>query len=108
RRAAAGPSAARTGDASGRVRATGPLAGRDPRARGSRDRRAAGGVSPAARSRYRATGALAEPGCAEGDADVTGSDPTTALIVVDVQNDFCPGGALGVPSRDRLAPLITE
>ena len=39
---------------------------------------------------------------------MTGSDPTTALIVVDVQNDFCPGGALGVPGGDRLAPLIAE
>jgi nicotinamidase/pyrazinamidase len=29
-----------------------------------------------------------------------------ALIVVDVQNDFCPGGALGVPGGDRVvAPL---
>ena len=36
------------------------------------------------------------------------SDPTTALIVVDVQNDFCPGGALGVAGGDRLAPLIAE
>ena len=33
---------------------------------------------------------------------------TTALIVVDVQNDFCPGGALGVRGGDRLAPLIAE
>src|SRR5439155_21132356 len=108
RRAAARPCTARARDASRRVRAAGPIAGRGPRARGSRDRRAAGGVSPPARSRYRATGALAEPGCAEGDADVTGSDVTTALIVVDVQNDFCPGGALGVRGGDRLAPLIAE
>jgi NAD+ synthetase len=35
-------------------------------------------------------------------------DPTTALIVVDVQNDFCPGGALGVPGGERLAPLLQE
>lgn len=27
---------------------------------------------------------------------------TTALILVDVQNDFCPGGALGVPGGDRV------
>jgi len=32
----------------------------------------------------------------------------TALIVVDVQNDFCPGGALGVAGGDRLAPVIAE
>jgi nicotinamidase/pyrazinamidase len=34
------------------------------------------------------------------------SDASTGLIVVDVQNDFCPGGALGVADGDRLAPAI--
>jgi nicotinamidase/pyrazinamidase len=33
-----------------------------------------------------------------------GSD--TALIVVDVQNDFCPGGALAVPDGDAVVPVI--
>jgi nicotinamidase/pyrazinamidase len=29
-----------------------------------------------------------------------------ALVIVDVQNDFCPGGALGVPAGDEVvAPL---
>ena len=32
------------------------------------------------------------------------SDAATGLIVVDVQNDFCPGGALGAAGGDRLAP----
>ena len=32
----------------------------------------------------------------------------TALIVVDVQNDFCPGGALGVAGGDELAPALAE
>jgi len=32
--------------------------------------------------------------------------PTTALIVVDVQNDFCPGGALAVPDGDAVVPVI--
>jgi nicotinamidase/pyrazinamidase len=36
------------------------------------------------------------------------SNDSTALIVVDVQNDFLPGGTLGVPGGDRLAPLIAE
>ena len=36
------------------------------------------------------------------------ADGKAALIVVDVQNDFCPGGALGVPGGDRLAALIGE
>ena len=29
-----------------------------------------------------------------------------ALIVVDVQNDFCPGGALGITEGDAVVPLI--
>jgi nicotinamidase/pyrazinamidase len=33
-----------------------------------------------------------------GDNDV--------LVVVDVQNDFCPGGNLAVPEGDRVVPVI--
>jgi len=29
-----------------------------------------------------------------------------ALIVIDVQNDFCPGGALAVPEGDQIVPGI--
>lgn len=29
-----------------------------------------------------------------------------ALIVVDMQNDFCPGGALGVKGGDEILPLL--
>ncbi|MBK1634903.1 bifunctional nicotinamidase/pyrazinamidase [Rhodovulum adriaticum] len=29
-----------------------------------------------------------------------------ALIVIDVQNDFCPGGALAVPDGDAIVPRI--
>jgi nicotinamidase/pyrazinamidase len=29
-----------------------------------------------------------------------------ALIIVDVQNDFCPGGALAVPSGHEVIPII--
>ncbi|MCY0885840.1 MAG: isochorismatase family protein, partial [Firmicutes bacterium] len=32
--------------------------------------------------------------------------PDAALIVVDVQNDFCPGGALPVPDGDRVIPVL--
>jgi len=39
---------------------------------------------------------------------MTGSDATTALIVVDMQNDFCPGGALGVAGGDLLAPALAR
>lgn len=31
---------------------------------------------------------------------------TQALIVIDVQNDFCPGGALAVPGGDEILPVI--
>jgi nicotinamidase/pyrazinamidase len=30
------------------------------------------------------------------------------LVVVDVQNDFCPGGALAVPRGDEVAPIVTR
>jgi nicotinamidase/pyrazinamidase len=29
-----------------------------------------------------------------------------ALVVVDVQNDFCPGGRLAVPKGDEIVPLV--
>ncbi|SMP07860.1 bifunctional nicotinamidase/pyrazinamidase [Shimia sagamensis] len=31
---------------------------------------------------------------------------SNALIVIDVQNDFCPGGALAVPEGDQIVPGI--
>ncbi|MGZ3664418.1 MAG: isochorismatase family protein [Ktedonobacterales bacterium] len=31
-----------------------------------------------------------------------------ALIVVDVQNDFCPGGALPVPEGDTVVPVFNQ
>lgn len=31
-----------------------------------------------------------------------------ALIVIDVQNDFCPGGALAVPDGSEIVPGINE
>jgi nicotinamidase/pyrazinamidase len=33
-------------------------------------------------------------------------DATHALIVIDVQNDFCPGGTLAVPGGDEIVPGI--
>jgi len=33
---------------------------------------------------------------------------TDCLIVVDVQNDFCPGGALEVPRGDEVVPLVNR
>ncbi len=31
-----------------------------------------------------------------------------ALLIVDVQNDFCPGGALEVPNGDQIIPAINQ
>ena len=32
----------------------------------------------------------------------------TALLIVDVQNDFCPGGALPTPQGDMVVPVINK
>lgn len=34
--------------------------------------------------------------------------PKEALLVVDVQNDFCPGGTLAVPGADKIIPVINK
>jgi nicotinamidase/pyrazinamidase len=34
--------------------------------------------------------------------------PTDALLVVDVQNDFCPGGALPVPEGDQVVQVLND
>ena len=31
-----------------------------------------------------------------------------ALLIVDIQNDFCPGGALAVPGGDKIVPVINK
>jgi nicotinamidase/pyrazinamidase len=33
---------------------------------------------------------------------------TDLLIVVDIQNDFCPGGSLAVPRGDEVVPIINR
>jgi nicotinamidase/pyrazinamidase len=35
-------------------------------------------------------------------------DKHTTLIVVDVQNDFCPGGALAVKGGDQVVPILNQ
>lgn len=35
-------------------------------------------------------------------------DDATALVIVDMQNDFCPGGALAVPEGDAVVPRINR
>ena len=32
--------------------------------------------------------------------------PSDALLIVDVQRDFCPGGALAVPDGDAVVPIL--
>jgi nicotinamidase/pyrazinamidase len=39
---------------------------------------------------------------------ITIDSATDALIIVDVQNDFCPGGALAVPNGDEVVPVINR
>jgi nicotinamidase/pyrazinamidase len=34
--------------------------------------------------------------------------PASALVVIDVQNDFCPGGALAVAEGDAVVPLVNR
>lgn len=34
------------------------------------------------------------------------ADDPTVLLVVDVQNDFCPGGNLAVPDGDAVVPIV--
>jgi nicotinamidase/pyrazinamidase len=34
--------------------------------------------------------------------------PSDALLVIDLQNDFCPGGALAVPEGDQIVPLVNR
>jgi nicotinamidase/pyrazinamidase len=34
--------------------------------------------------------------------------PQDVLLVVDIQNDFCPGGALAVPHGDEVVPLVNR
>ncbi len=31
-----------------------------------------------------------------------------ALLIVDIQNDFCPGGALAVPKGDEIIPTVNK
>ena len=33
---------------------------------------------------------------------------TRALVVIDVQNDFCPGGALAVAGGDEIVPIVNQ
>jgi nicotinamidase/pyrazinamidase len=41
-------------------------------------------------------------------ASEEGSMTGQALIVIDLQNDFCPGGALAVAGGDEIVPLVND
>ncbi len=44
----------------------------------------------------------------DGEGNAMGRRAGDALLVVDVQNDFCPGGALAVPEGDRVVPVVNR
>jgi epoxyqueuosine reductase len=57
----------------------------------------------------RALAGLRAGGVATPEDDAMTIDPTRdALIVVDLQNDFCPGGALGVRGGDEIVPVVNR
>lgn len=35
-------------------------------------------------------------------------DTHSALLIVDLQNDFCPGGSLAVPEGDTIVPVVNH
>ena len=50
--------------------------------------------------------AISFPGTGGEPSPLRGSAAGSALIIIDVQNDFCPGGALGVDKGDQvIGPL---
>lgn len=36
------------------------------------------------------------------------NENTDALVIVDLQNDFCPGGSLAVPGGDEIVPVVNR
>jgi nicotinamidase/pyrazinamidase len=55
-----------------------------------------------------AAGLIARPAVAQTPARIALAAETDVLIVVDVQNDFLPGGALAVPKGDEVIPVIND
>ena len=98
------------------------VARRHPGARGARSRTAAGAPAPAGAGRVlpgrggaiagaarhrgrRPSGPSGQSAGMSGHLTIGDRD---ALLVVDVQNDFCPGGALAVPHGNEVVPLINR
>jgi nicotinamidase/pyrazinamidase len=42
------------------------------------------------------------------EVGIVTDNPKAALIVVDVQKDFCPGGALAAPGGDDIIPVLNR
>jgi nicotinamidase/pyrazinamidase len=42
------------------------------------------------------------------DLDMPINAATDALLIIDLQNDFCPGGALAVAGGDRIVPIVNS
>lgn len=68
------------------------------------------GSSPSMRSVARASGSVIIPAARTAGKTIPSASPTEnrVLLVVDMQNDFCPGGALGVPGGDELPAIISK
>ena len=50
-----------------------------------------------------------QPGsAARHDGTIVALGDNDVLIVVDIQNDFCPGGALAVPRGDEVVPIVNR
>jgi nicotinamidase/pyrazinamidase len=45
---------------------------------------------------------------AKAGATVPQPNRASVLLVTDIQNDFCPGGALAVPGGDAIIPIIND
>lgn len=41
-------------------------------------------------------------------APASRGEPTSAVVVIDVQRDFCSGGALAVPAGDAVVPVLNQ
>src|ERR1700686_317677 len=63
-------------------------------------RRTRGGIAASPPPRHDAWRCFEERRMRPGETDV--------LLVVDVQNDFCPGGALAVSGGDDVVPVVNR
>jgi len=66
--------------------------------------------SSSMRSSSRFSGSVIIPAARTAGRSIASAAPSEnrVLLVVDVQNDFCPGGALAVPGGDELPPIISK